>query len=139
MSVTLQLKIVETFGFKFHHNALSLNAFTFPFHLHTHSSLPFHSPPRNHTKPRFRPSTTVFSAVTAEQSPAPSVRMVAVVDHGAASPLKSASWEQVMLHTVTYLLSPSFIEFQLLKSDFMDNCNPLWFYIFRTLNIYFFI
>ncbi|KAL9329701.1 hypothetical protein ACSQ67_004704 [Phaseolus vulgaris] len=118
MSLNLQLKFVEAFGFKFLHNALSINAFTFPFHLHTHSSLPFPSPARTHTGPRFRPLTTVFSAVKAEQSSAPPVRVVAVVGHGAASPLQSASWEQVMLHTVTYLLSPSFIDFGLLKSDF---------------------
>ncbi|ESW31763.1 hypothetical protein PHAVU_002G265800 [Phaseolus vulgaris] len=103
MSLNLQLKFVEAFGFKFLHNALSINAFTFPFHLHTHSSLPFPSPARTHTGPRFRPLTTVFSAVKAEQSSAPPVRVVAVVGHGAASPLQSASWEQVMLHTAKRL------------------------------------
>ena len=38
------------------------------------------------------------------------LRMVAVVGHGVASPLKSASWEQVMLHTVTYPLKFSFLQ-----------------------------
>ncbi|WVZ25663.1 hypothetical protein V8G54_004207 [Vigna mungo] len=120
MSLNLQLKYVETFSFKF-----LQNAFTFPFHLHTHSFLPFPSLPLTHTHPhphpRFLPRTTVFSAVTAEQSSAPPVKMVAVAGHGAASPLKPASWEEVMLHTVTYLLSPSFIELQLLRSDFFIN------------------
>ncbi|XP_027918701.1 uncharacterized protein LOC114177525 isoform X1 [Vigna unguiculata] len=103
MSLNLQLQYVETFGFKFLHNSLSVNAFTFPFHLHTLCFLPFPSLPRTHTHPRFRPRTTVFSAVTAEQPPAPPVRMVAVAGHGAASPLKSASWEEVMLHTAKRL------------------------------------
>ncbi|XP_047155041.1 uncharacterized protein LOC124826291 [Vigna umbellata] len=103
MSLNLQLKYVEKFSFKFLQNALSVNAFTFPFHLHTHSFLSFPSLPRTHTHPRFRPRTTVFSAVTAEKSSAPPVRMVAVAGHGAASPLKPASWEEVMLHTAKRL------------------------------------
>ncbi|KAG5058369.1 uncharacterized protein LOC114413175 [Glycine soja] len=99
MSLNLQLKNVETIGFQFlHNNAFS---FTYPFHhqYHTHASLSFPSPPQT----RFRPPTTVFSALTAEQIAAPPVRMVAVVGNGAASPLKSASWEQVMLHTAKRL------------------------------------
>ncbi|KHN38234.1 Violaxanthin de-epoxidase, chloroplastic [Glycine soja] len=99
MSLNLQLKNVETIGFQFlHNNAFS---FTYPFHhqYHTHASLSFPSPPQT----RFRPPTTVFSALTAEQSATPPVRMVAVVGNGAASPLKSASWEQVMLHTAKRL------------------------------------
>ncbi|KAG5000197.1 hypothetical protein JHK87_021269 [Glycine soja] len=99
MSLNLQLKNknVETIGFQFvRSNSFS---FTFPFHhqyqCHAHASLSFPSPPRT----RFCPPTTVFSAVTAEHPSAPPVRMVAVVGHGVASPLKSASWEQVMLHT----------------------------------------
>lgn len=99
MSLNLQLKNVETIGFQFlHNNAFS---FTYPFHhqYHTHASLSFPSPPQT----RFRPPTTVFSALTAEQTAAPPVRMVAVVGNGAASPLKSASWEQVMLHTAKRL------------------------------------
>lgn len=106
MSLNLQLKNVETIGFQFlHNNAFS---FTYPFHhqYHTHASLSFPSPPQT----RFRPPTTVFSALTAEQSATPPVRMVAVVGNGAASPLKSASWEQVMLHTVTYPLKFSFLQ-----------------------------
>lgn len=45
-------------------------------------------------------SPAVVSAVTAEQPPEPPVRMLAVVGHGAVSPLKSALWQEVMLHTV---------------------------------------
>ncbi|KAK7318526.1 hypothetical protein RJT34_03229 [Clitoria ternatea] len=48
-------------------------------------------------------STTVFSAVAANRPPEPPVRMVAVVGHGTVSPLKSATWEQVMLHTAKRL------------------------------------
>lgn len=62
-------------------------------------SFPLLLPHAPHTA-RYRPSTAVFSAVTAEQPPEPPVRMVAVVGHGAVSPLKSAPWEEVMLHTV---------------------------------------
>lgn len=36
-----------------------------------------------------------------EKIPVPSVRIVAVVGEGSVSPLKNASWEQVMLHTVS--------------------------------------
>ena len=41
-------------------------------------------------------------AVTAEELCQPQVRIVAVVGHGTLSPLKSAPWEDVMLHTVRY-------------------------------------
>lgn len=44
-------------------------------------------------------STSVDSAVTTDDPP---VRLVAIVGHGALSPLNSASWEQVMLHTVKF-------------------------------------
>ncbi|KAL1364806.1 hypothetical protein HN51_012958 [Arachis hypogaea] len=48
-------------------------------------------------------SPAVVSAVTAEQPPEPPVRMLAVVGHGAVSPLKSALWQEVMLHTAERL------------------------------------
>ncbi|MED6213896.1 hypothetical protein PIB30_097796 [Stylosanthes scabra] len=48
-------------------------------------------------------SPAVVSPVTAEQPPEPPVRMVAVVGHGAVSPLKSALWQEVMLHTAERL------------------------------------
>lgn len=40
------------------------------------------------------------AAVTEENIPDPPVRIVAIVGHGSTSPLKSATWEEVMLHTV---------------------------------------
>ena len=36
------------------------------------------------------------------------VKIVAIVGEGAVSPLKSASWLDVMLHTVRYLILPMF-------------------------------
>ncbi|KAK7247501.1 hypothetical protein RIF29_42384 [Crotalaria pallida] len=52
-----------------------------------------------HSRLRFPPSTTV---TTAEQL-LPPVIMVAVVGKGTVSPLNSASWEEVMLHTAKRL------------------------------------
>ncbi|KAK2438712.1 non-photochemical quenching [Trifolium repens] len=61
------------------------------------SSISFTSP---FCLPSSSSSTTVDSPVTADDPP---VKLVAIVGHGAISPLNSASWEQVMLHTAKRL------------------------------------
>lgn len=65
---------------------------SFSISLSSHTTTPYCFPPSS--------STTVDSDVTMDEPP---VRMVAIVGHGAVSPLNSASWEQVMLHTAKRL------------------------------------
>jgi len=66
------------------------------------------------TNPYCFPPSSSITVMTTDEPP---VRMVAIVGHGAVSPLNSASWEQVMLHTVKYsisfLLSHFHVVFQL--------------------------
>ncbi|XP_004504008.1 uncharacterized protein [Cicer arietinum] len=81
--------VVKTFGFQL--NTFYRTSLPFPF------SLSFSSP-RLHLC--FPPSTTVDSSVITDEPP---VRLLAIVGHGAISPLKSATWEQVMLHTAKRL------------------------------------
>ncbi|CAJ2676940.1 unnamed protein product [Trifolium pratense] len=67
----------------------------FPFSFSSPSSISFTSPFCLSSS-----STTVNSLVTTYDPP---VKLVAIVGHEAVSPLNSASWEQVMLHTAKRL------------------------------------
>lgn len=104
MSFKLQLHLhlhLPTHVLQTQHYFLSSNLFpfshsspcSFSISLPSHTTTPYCFPPS---------STTVDSDMTPDEPP---VRMVAIVGHGAVSPLNSASWEQVMLHTVKYSIS----------------------------------
>lgn len=64
----------------------------------------------------FRARTIVRSVLetaktTITEKPEPPVRLVALVGKGEVSPLKSTSWDQVMLHTVSDYLLSVYIQF----------------------------
>ncbi|EEF32130.1 uncharacterized protein LOC8264048 [Ricinus communis] len=105
---TLSLKS----GFPFNRRLItSTNAFP-PFNHHHHhhrgsshrliSSFPFRAKNVNRQLTKIPAVLERESAVTHEQSDPP-VRIVALVGEGSVSPLKCATWEEVMLHTAKRL------------------------------------